>query len=619
MTAGYTGKILIVDLTSGEVHEEQLNDDLYRKFIGGVGLGVRLLYERQPGKVDPLGQQNILGFMAGLLSGTAAPSSSRLTLVSKSPLTGGWGDASVGGFIGYDLKRAGYDGILFYGISPKPVYLLIYQGKAELKDASHLWGKDTIETEETLRKEIGDTRLRVACIGPAGEKMSLISSIMTEGGRAVGRSGLGAVMGSKRLKAVAVRGQDAVPVTDSTRLQDLQRQFIKEIKETDVKFIDNLKTLGTAGSTEGFIAVGATPIKNWSLIGEDSMPADSQPYGTGINSYSVRRTACAGCPIGCGGVVNTKATGECKRPEYETVAGFGPMCLINDMAAIIEAGAICDRYGIDTISVSTTIAFAIECYQRGLITKQDTDGIELAWDDPKAVIAMLKKIVKREGFGDVLADGVKRAAERIGHGAVEWAIHMGGQEPGYHDPRQLPARGTGYICDPTPGRHTSFLAGTILERASSPGPYPELWGPQVEFNDYEHKSAIYGTAAKYEQVVASAGVCKFAMFQKTFPLVEFIAAVTGWDFSPEETLVTGERIQTLRQLFNIREGINPKEFCLPQRVSQPATTGPHKGVSVDFELLRKQYYEAIGWDSETGHPLKSRLEELGLKSLVNSS
>lgn len=617
MTAGYIGKILIVDLTSGEVKEERLPDELYREFIGGVGLGVRLLYERQPGKVDPLGQQNILGFMPGLLSGTAAPSSSRLTLVSKSPLTGGWGDASVGGYMGFDLKRAGYDGILFYGISPKPVYLLIYQGKAELKDASHLWGKDTIETEETLRKEIGDTRLRVACIGPAGEKMSLISSIMTEGGRAAGRSGLGAVMGSKRLKAVAVRGQDAVPVADNTRVQQLQKQFIKDVKETEVKFIGTLKSLGTVGNTEGFIAGGATPIKNWSLSGEENVPADSQPYGTGINSYLVKRTACAGCPIGCGGVVNTKATGECKRPEYETVAGFGVMCLNNDMVSIIEAGAICDRYGIDSISAGTAIAFAIECYQRGLITKQDTDGIELTWNNPSAVLAMLKKVVKREEFGDVLADGVKRAAEKIGQGAVEWAINMGGQEPGYHDPRQLPARGTGYICDPTPGRHTTFLAGTILERASSPGPYPELWGPKIEFNDYKHKSAIYGTAAKYEQIIASAGVCKFLMFQRTFPLIEFISAVTGWDFTPEETLVTGERIQTLRQLFTIREGINPIEVSLPQRVSQPTTTGPFKGIAVDFNILRRQYYEAMGWDPETGHPIESKLEELGLRDLIN--
>jgi len=617
MTAGYTGKILIVDLTSGEVKEERLPDELYREFIGGVGLGVRLLYERQPGKVDPLGQQNILGFMPGLLSGTAAPSSSRLTLVSKSPLTGGWGDASVGGYIGFELKRAGYDGILFYGISPKPVYLLIHQGKAELRDASHLWGKDTIETEEILRKEVGDRRLRVACIGPAGEKLSLISSVVTERGRVAGRSGLGTVMGSKRLKAVAVRGQNVVPVADNTKVQQLQRQFIKDVKETKVKFISTLKSMGTAGSTEGFIAGGATPIKNWSLSGEDSMPADAQPYSSGVNTYLVKRHTCAGCPIGCGGSVRMGEAGEFLRPEYETVAGFGPMCLINDMAAIIAAGDICDRYGIDTISVSTTIAFAIECYQRGILTKQDTDGIELSWNNPSAVIAILKKLVKREGFGDVLADGVKRAAEIIGHGAVESAIHVGGQEMGFHDPRQLPARGTGYICDPTPGRHTTFFVGTILERAGSPGPYPELWGPEVELRDYEHKSAIYSAAIKYEQVVASAGVCKFTLFQGTFPAIDFIAAVTGWDFTPAEALVTGERIQTLRQLFNVREGINPSEIRLPQRVSQPATTGPFKDVPVDFDLLRKQYYEAAGWDPETGHPIESRLEELGLRDLVN--
>jgi len=616
---GYTGKILVVDLTSAKARDEQLQEKLYREFIGGVGLGVRLLYEYQPSRVDALGSQNVLAFMPGLLSGTVAPSSSRLTIVSKSPLTGGWGDANVGGYIAFELKRAGYDGILFYGVSPRPVYLLIYQDKVEMRDASDLWGKDTTETEEMLRKEIGDSRLRIACIGPAGEKLSLISSIITEKGRAAARSGLGAVMGSKRLKAIAVRGRKAIPMADAARVQQLQEQFIKDVKETKVKFIDTLKSMGTAGATEGFIAGGATPIKNWSLVGEDSMPPDTEPYGTGINRYLVSRSTCAGCPIGCGGNVKTEEGEECFRPEYETIAGFGPMCLNNDMVSIITANAICDRYGIDTISASTSIAFAIECYQRGIITKQDTDGIELTWNSPSAVIAILKKIVKREGFGAILADGVKRAAGKIGHGAEECAIHVGGQELGFHDPRQLPARGTGYICDPTPGRHTTFFAGTILERGSSPGPYPELWGSQVELRDYEHKAAIYSAAIKYEQVVACAGVCKFAMFQGTFPLIDFISAVTGWDFSPAETLVVGERIQTLRQLFNIREGIDPRELQLPARLNQPATTGPFKGVPIDFDLLRKQYYEAMAWDPETGYPLKSRLEELGLGDLVNNA
>lgn len=621
MSAGYNGRVLVVDLGSGTVREEPLPSQLYRDFIGGVGLGAKLLYQHQPGKVDPLGQQSILGFMPGLLGGTPVPAASRLTIVSKSPLTGGWGDASVGGYIGYELKRAGYDGILFCGVSPKSVYLLIHHGKAELRDASHLWGKDTIETQDVLRREIGDTRLRVACIGPAGEKLSLISSIIVDKDRAAARSGLGAVMGSKRLKAVAVRGESAVQVVDPAQVRLLQRQFIRDVRETKVKFIDTLKTMGTVGTTEGFIVGGATPIKNWSLIGLDAlseaMPS-YQPYESRINRYLVKRTACAGCSIGCGGNVKTEETGECPRPEYETVAGFGPMCLNNDMVSIITANGICNRYGVDTISASTTIAFAIECYQRGIITKEDTDGIELTWNNPFAVIAMLRKMVEREGFGAVLADGVKKAAEKIGHGAEEYAIHIGGQEPGFHDPRQLPARGTGYICDPTPGRHTTFFAGTILERGSSPGPYPELWGSQVELRDYEHKAAIYSVAIKYEQVIASAGVCKFVMFQGTFPLIDFISAVTGWDLSPTETLVIGERIQTLRQLFNIREGINPKEFCLPQRASQPATTGPFKGIPVDFEVLRQQYYEAMGWDPQTGYPLKSRLEELGLGDLVNS-
>ena len=624
MTASYTGKILVVDLTSGEVREEQLPEKLYSDFIGGVGLGARLLYEYQPGKVDPLGEENILGFMPGLLSGTVVPGSSRLTVVSKSPLTGCWGDANVGGYMAHELKRAGYDGILVQGISPHPVYLLIHQGKAELRDASHLWGKDTKETEEALRKEIGDPRLRVACIGPAGEAQSLISTIMTEAreGRAAARSGLGAVMGSKRLKAIAVRGQNEIPVADRTRVNELRKQFVNSIKETKVKFIGALKTTGTVGTTEGFIAAGATPIKNWSLIGLDAlkeaMPS-YEPFEDRINKYVVKRVSCATCPIGCGGIARADelGIGECDRPEYETAAGFGPNCLNNDVGAILKANDICNRYGIDTISTSTSIAFAMECYERGIITKQDTDGIELTWGNASAMIAMVEKMAKREGFGALLADGVKRAAERIGRGAEKYAVHVGGQELGYHDPRQVPARGTSYIVDPTQGRHTTFFVGRLLEAGPLPGPYPEFFAPKVELHDYEHKSLIYGNCASYEQVFASAGICKFLLFQSGFPLIEFITAVTGWDFSLAEARMTGERIQTLRQMFNIREGVDPKEFRLPQRVSQPAAMGPYKDVPQDFDLLRKQYYEAIGWDVETGYPKESRLRELGLDVLVS--
>jgi len=618
MTTAYTGKVLVVDLTLAKVKEEQLKEELYRDFIGGVGLGVRLLYERQPGKVDPLGEENILGFMPGLLGGTAVPGSSRLTVVSKSPLTGGWGDASVGGYIAPEIKQAGYDGILVQGISPRPVYLLLYQGKAELRDAFHLWGRDTIETQEILRKEIGDRRLRVICIGPAGEAQSLISAIMSEGreGRAAARSGLGAVMGSKRLKAIAVRGQNVIPVADSAQVSKLRRQFVNGVKETETLFIKALKTGGTAGYTHPFVTAGATPFKNWSLIGAESMPA-YEPFDDRINKYVVRRSACAGCPIGCSATLKSEEIGgEYDRPEYETVAAFGPMCLNNDVATVINANDICNHYGIDTISTGNVIAFAMECYERGIITKQDTDGIELTWGNGQAIVAMVEMVAKREGFGAILADGVKRAAERIGRGAEEWAIHVGGQELGYHDPRQIPSRGTAYICDPTPGRHTTFLVARLLEAGPLPGPYPEFWKPRVEYRDYGHKSVIYNRCATYEQVLASAGMCKFLIFQPGLRLIEFISAVTGWDFSLAETQVTGERIQTMRQLFNIREGIDPKHFRLPQRVSQPATMGPYKDAPLDFDLLRRQYYEAMGWDVDTGYPKKAKLDELGLKEFA---
>ncbi|MGA2670882.1 MAG: aldehyde ferredoxin oxidoreductase family protein [Dehalococcoidia bacterium] len=622
--SGFTGRLLVGDLSSGQIREEHPSENLYRQFIGGVGLGVRLVYERQPGNVNPLGEQNILGFFPGLLSGTTVPGSSRLTIVSKSPLTGGWGDASLGGYVGYELKRAGYDGVLLRGISPKPVYLLIRQDKVELRDATHLWGKDTIETEELLRKELGDNRLRVVCIGPAGEKESPISAIMSGGreGRAAARSGLGAVMGSKRLKAIAVRGQNTVPVADEERIHRLRRQFIKDVKETKIKFISTIRDKGTAGITESFVEAGATPIKNWSLIGMDALSEaipDHEPYGTRINKYVVRKTACAGCPIGCGAMIKLEEHGnEWDRPEYETVAGFGPMCLNNDVASIIKANDICNRYGIDTISASTSIAFAIECYEKGIITKQDTDGIELSWGNSAVIIALLEKLVRREGSGAVLADGTKRAVENIGTKAADCTVNIGRQELGYHDPRQIPARGTGYICDATPGRHTSFLAGRLLEGGGVPGPYPEVWGPKVDFRNYGSKSLAYSGTIKYEQIAASAGICKFIFWQETWPLLDFISAATGWDFSIEEMLMTGERIQTLRQMFNIREGIDPNDLLLPQRVSKPASVGPYKDVPVDFDLLRKQYYKALGWNLETGYPSESRLEELGLQELIST-
>jgi len=618
MKTGYNGRILFVDLTSGEINEEHLDGKLYRKFIGGVGLGAGLLYQYQPGGADPMGEDNILGFMPGLLGGTIVPGSPRLTVVAKSPLTGTWGDASVGGHIAAAIKRCGFDGILFRGISPRPAYLLVSNGKVELRDATHLWGKDTVETQATLHREVGDRRLRIACIGPAGEARSLIAAIFTAEieGRAAARSGLGAVMGSKRLKAIAVDGQNDVPVADEKLLKELRREFVDSVKNAAVPYITNLKNGGTAIVTGSFIAGGATPFKNWTMIGPESMP-DYEPYDDRINRHTVRRLACTSCPVGCGGILKSDeiGDGEFDRPEYETIAAFGPMCMNTDAIAIIKADDICNRYGIDTISTGNAVAFAMECYEHGIITREDTGGIELKWGDPEAILSLVTKIARREGFGAVLADGVAKAARQIGKGSEEYAMHVGGQELGYHEPRQLPSRGVGYICDPTPGRHTSFLIGRLFEGGPLPGPYPGFFGPELEIRDYAHKHLIWGNCVKYERVIDSAGICAFICFQPGFKLIEFIRAVTGWDFDLEELRTTGERIQNIRHLFNLREGIDPKQFRLPSRLTQPAAMGPYKGAPQDFDLLRRQYYKAMGWDEETGLPQATRLKELGLPCL----
>lgn len=580
--SGYMGKILFIDLTAGSIGEETLSESIYRDFIGGEGLGAKIVYERQVGKVDALGAENILGFVTGLLTGCGVPSASRLAVVTKSPLTGTWGDANVGGFFGHELKASGYDAIFFKGIAPHPVYLLLTQSNIELRDASHLWGKDTTDSMEILRQETGDPAIRVACIGPAGEVASLISSIIMEG-RAAARSGVGAVMGAKKLKAIVVKGKKRVPVADSEAIKRMRRNITRDMRESDDFMMKMVREHGTCGGFSECITSGEAPIKNWSLAGVEAMPTHSKLHGESITKYQLRKTGCAGCPIACGGIVKVDKgpyqVTETRKPEYETLVSFGAMCLNDNVESVIKANDICERYGIDTMSAGTTIAFAMECYERGIISKHDTEGIELTWGNAAAILSMLQKMAKREGFGAVLADGVKRAAERIGRGAEEIAVHVHGQEVPYHDPRMMPNMGTMCISDPTPARHTRYTKDT-----------------------------------KYHEVFVACGGCVFV--KRSLPLVDLISAATGWDFTAAELLVTGERIQTLRQAFNIREGLYPQDFYLPPKLQEPLTHGPLKGVPVDFAVLRKAYYEAMNWDPETGEPSKERLQELGLGEII---
>jgi len=609
MARGYMGKMLMVDLSRNELKDEVLDEKLGRQFIGGYGIGARILFSRQKAGVDPLGPDNTLGILSGPFSGTPALSGTRHTVVGKSPLTGGWGDANSGGDFGAYLKFAGYDAVFFTGISEKPVYLFINNGQAELRDAAHLWGKDTRQTEDMLKSELGRDAA-VACIGQSGEKVSLIAAVVNKT-RTAARSGLGAVMGAKRLKAVAVKGNMKVPVADEKRTKELRTKWqgklgghIVWLKPTGTPF---LTTIGAKG--------GDSPVKNWGGVGVIDFP-DAEPIGAeAVIERRTKRFACYLCPIGCGGYMKA-GTGEYKyeagsrRPEYETIAMFGTNCLNNNIESIIKANDICDRYGLDTISAAATIAFAIECFENGLITRADTDGIEMTWGNHKAIVAMTEKLARREGFGAVLADGVKVAAEKIGQGADQYAIHVQGQELPAHDPKHSFNYATSYRLDPTPGRH--FVGS---ELAKDPA-HPAGLLPEFDLKSFAGRGEARRIGSNFHQAVVCTGTCLFVYwaFPNIDPIAEFMRAVTGWDVTTDELLETGERISNLRQAFNIREGLNPLQFKVPDRVlgRPPHQEGPVAGVTVDEDIMIREYFTAMDWDLKTAKPSKKKLQELGL-------
>jgi len=613
MAYGYMGKMLWVDLTRGTLAEETLDEKICRDFIGGYGLGARVLFSRMKAGVDPLGPENILGIVTGPLTGTAL-GGSRYVVVGKSPLTGGWGDANSGGHFGPHLKLAGYDAVFFTGISPKPVYLFIDNGRAELREAGHLWGKDSFETEDLLRAELGrDTE--VACIGPSGEKVSLIAAVMNNKGRAAGRSGLGAVMGSKRLKAVAVKGSLKVPLADAEKAEELPRKYSRELTGN----FNMLRQFGTPALMVPLGMAGDAPIKNWAgIVGKDFSEAELELIGgEAVVAQQERRYACYRCPIGCGGHMK-EGSGEYQyeagahKPEYETLAMFGSSCLNCNLESIIKVNDICNRYGLDTISTGAVIAMAIECYENGIISKEDTDGLEMSWGNHQAIVAMTERIAKREGFGAVLADGAKVAAERIGKGADQFAMHIQGQELPAHNPRFGFHWALGYRMDPTPARHTQ-----------GPGRPPRgLPIPEYDRNSQSGMQPGYKLAHSFSHVVQSLGLCIFVYWALPHidPLMESIKAVTGWEVTFDELFKTGERITNMRQAFNVREGLNALQFHIPDRIlgKPPQEEGPLKGITLDEETIDGEYLAAMGWDPVTAKPGRSKLEELGLTDVVGA-
>jgi aldehyde:ferredoxin oxidoreductase len=615
MARGYMGKMLMVDLSRSELKDEALDERLCRQFIGGYGLGARILFSRQKAGVDPLGPDNTLGILTGPFTGTPALSGTRYTVVAKSPLTGGWGDANSGGYFGAFMKFAGYDAVFFTGISEKPVYLLINNGKAELRDANHLWGKDTRQTEDMLKAELGKNA-EVACIGPSGENLSLISAVISKT-RTAARSGLGAVMGSKKLKAVVVKGNMKVPLADEEKVRTLRKEHQAKLGGHIVW----LKPTGTPFLVIPGVQNGDSPVKNWGGVGVIDFP-DFEPIGAdAVIERRTKRYACYLCPIGCGGYVKA-GSGEYKyeagarRPEYETIAMFGTNCLNNNIESIIKANDICDRYGLDTISAGATIALAIECFENGLITKKDTDGIEMTWGNHRAIVAMTEKLARREGFGAVLADGAKVAAEKIGKGADKYAVHIQGQELPAHDPKHAFFYAASYRLDPSPGRH---FVGSELSDAPN---HPSGLLPKFDLKSFAGRGEARRIGSNFHQAVVCTGTCLFVYwaFPNVDPIAEFMGAVTGWDVTNEELLKTGERISNLRQAFNIREGLNPLKFKIPDRVlgRPPKKEGPVAGITIDEDTMIREYLTAMDWDLKTAKPSKKKLQELGLEDVAKA-
>ncbi|MBN2239516.1 MAG: aldehyde ferredoxin oxidoreductase family protein [Dehalococcoidales bacterium] len=595
---GYAGKLLFIDLGSGIIREEIPDDSLYRDYVGGYGLGARILYDRMQPGIDPLGPDNILGFLNGPLTGTPTPTGARYVAVAKSPLTGGWGDANSGGRFGPALKFAGYDGVFFTGISERPVYLFIDHGKAEIVDASEVWGKDCYETEEILREKHGKGT-ELVCIGPFGEKVSLISCIITEKGAAAGRSGLGAVMGSKRLKAVVALGDESnIELADKERVNAARKKHVEMLQAPGPgggSFLDMYHNFGSTFSTAFSVHNGDSPVKNWGGIGIKELPDVSTLSGEASTARVDKRYGCWHCPIACQAALK-EGTGEynypagTRRPEYETQASFGPLCCNNNTESIEMVNYICNAYGIDTISGGCVVAFAMECYENGILTSEDTEGMELTWGNHKAIVDLTWRIARREGLGDILADGVKVAAEKIGKGAEKYAVHIGGQEPGMHDPKLGGVWGetatARFQLDATPGRHTQF----------------------------------FGLAGFSNHLINAIGCCAFGfMGPQTSLLPEYMAGTTGLERSMDELLKCGERIGVIRHLFTLREGINPLELDVHPRIvgDPPQEEGPLANVTLDY---KRQNYWALGtlnWDMNSTRPKKEKLLELGMEKEAN--
>ena len=619
---GYAGQFLRVNLTKNTAEKRALTKKLARGYIGGSGFAARMLYDEIKPRIDPLSPENKLFVGTGPLTGTFWPSTGRYMFAAKSPLTGIWGESHSGGHLGPELKYAGYDAVLIEGRAEKPVYLKIENEEVDILDASHVWGKDTHETTHTLHEDL-DREAQIACIGPAGENLVRYAGIMTNLSRAAGRTGLGAVMGYKRLKAVAVRGTTPVEVADFDRFMELSEEaHWRVLNHPQAREMSLYGTPLLVGYKQ---TIGELPTKNH-LTGVFPR-AEALSAETIRKNYWVKTLSCFACRTMCK-KVNAVKTGPyagtlSEGPEYETIMAFGTNCYNADFPSILYANLLCDKYGLDTISTGCTIAFLMECYENKIVAKGDVDGIDLSWGNSDAIIALIHKIARREGIGNLLAEGSYRTAEKIGKGAERYALHVKKLEVSGQDGRTHRSIGLSHATASRGADHLRSLVTVdqlgyeeIAEQRWGADKLPEVCNPYTE----KWKALVVKTTEDVYAVRDCIIQCWYCVSWPPILWVEDFArilpAATGEpSFGKIDVLLAvGDRLVNLERCFNAREGITREDDALPKRfLDEPMPEGPGKGQVVNLRVMLDEYYTLRGWDPETGIPKPETLKKLGLR------
>ncbi len=630
MPFGYNGKILRIDLNEQNVEIEKPDDVFYRTYWGGRGFGLYYMLKEMKPKTDPFAKENLLIFATSVITGNLAPAMPRYTICAKSPLTGAQGESEAGGYWGPELKQAGFDAIIVRGIAKKPCYLWIHNGQVEFKDASRLWGKETHQVDQLIKEELGEKNIRICQIGLGGENKVLFANIVNELTHFNGRNGLGAVMGSKNLKAIAVKGTQPVPLHDKEKVKEIARDIAQRVMKNPLS--SGLREYGTPGTVRGFYESGALPSLNWTTgYFKNGENLTAEIYNKTILK---KRESCYACPIRCKRVVevNDKEINVDPvygGPEYETVVSLGSICGIDDLKYVAKANELCNKWGIDTISAGMTIAFAMQCYEEGILTGEDTGGIDLYFGNKEAVLGLIEKIARKEGFGKLLAQGSRMVAKKIGKGSEKFLREVKGQEVAMHDPRVKASLALQFAFSDYGADHMKAPHDTFFSNKNSPG-LKEMSGLGIlnplEPTDLSYrKVALFKILDIYWSLFDILGICCFGYVPRSVgtmdELLAIIRVTTGWKTSWYELMKLGERTINMARIFNIREGFTSQDDIVPEIFFTDFTEGPLKDTGAlnrkDFEEAKQLRYEIMGWNHK-GEPTRGKLIELGLDWLTDS-